>query len=487
MNSAAEIVSAASKSAQDPALSAIQAVYDKQRANRWKVAQTTADERVAKLKKLYDAIWARREDIQKAIQADYGKSPAETDLTEIYPCLAELKHTMNHLHEWMEPVYVPTPLALLGTSSEIRYEAKGLVLILSPWNYPFNLLINPMVAALAAGNCVIAKPSSKVPATSAFIKKFIAEVFPEDEVAVIEGSAAVSDALLNFAFDHIFFTGSPKIGKSVMAAAARNLAPLTLELGGKSPVVVDKSADVRKAAERVAWGKFVNAGQTCVAPDYVLIHESRKAEFAAELKKVVAARYGETEEARRASPDYARLVSEGHLAGLTRLLEASVKQGAKIEFGGTAVPGERFLSPTLLTDVREDSPIMQEEIFGPILPMVSFKTLDEAIRVIRSKEKPLALYIFAKDGDVVEELLKSTTAGGTCVNSVTIHLANPDLPFGGVGHSGMGNYHGFFGFRSLSHERAVLRQGMFDSLRNFYPPYTDKVKKLMNFTMKLLA
>jgi aldehyde dehydrogenase (NAD+) len=486
MNPAAER-SPSTAGSPDSILSTARAVYDRQRANRWKVAQTTADERAAKLRRLYDGIWARREEIEQAIQADFGKNPAETDLTEIYPCLAEIKHAIANLYQWMEPVPVETPLALFGTRSEIRYEPKGLVLILSPWNYPFNLLINPLVAAIAAGNCVIAKPSSKVPKTSAFLKKFLAEIFPEDEVAVFEGSPAVSDALLFLPFDHIFFTGSPKIGKTVMVAAARNLTPVTLELGGKSPVIVDASADIRKAAERILWGKFVNAGQTCVAPDYLLIHESRAAEFTAEARKVVARRYGETEEARRNSPDYCRLVSEGHLEGLKKVLEESLRQGAKVEFGGEARPGERFLSPTLLSNVREDSPIMREEIFGPILPMIAFKSLEEAFRIIRSRGKPLALYIFSKDDKAVERILRNTTAGGTCVNSVMVHLANPDLPFGGVGHSGMGSYHGVYGFRALSHERAVLRQGWFDSLKNFYPPYTAKVRNLIRWTMKLLG
>ena len=462
-------------------------VFEAQRLNRWKIAQTTAEERIAKLRKLRDALLAKRPELHKALHDDFRKNPSEADLTEVFPVITEINHTIAHLADWMLPGAVKTPLALFGTQSELRLEPKGLVLILSPWNYPINLLVNPLVAALAAGNCCVLKPSSKVPHTSTFVRKLMAELFEENEVAVFEGSAAVSDALLELPFDHVFFTGSPRIGKTVMAAAAKNLATVTLELGGKSPVIIDETADIRKAAERTVWGKFLNSGQTCVAPDYLLIHESRLAEFVSEAKSVIAERFGPTEEARRASPDFCRLVSVGHAQGLAKVLAEAVRAGAKVEIGGTCDEAERYLAPTLLTQVAEDSPIMKDEIFGPILPILAYKSLDEVFRIVQSKDKPLALYVFSRDEAAVERILRNTTAGGTCVNSMIIHLANPDLPFGGVGNSGMGNYHGHFGFRALSHERAVLRQGWLDILRFFYPPYTERTKKLVRLALDYLT
>ncbi len=462
-------------------------IYKKQRANRWRVSKTTADERILKLKKIRDSLMARKEELQKAIYADFSKNPGEVDLTEVYPTISEINHTIRHLADWMKPKKVGTPLVLFGTSGEIRYEAKGVVLILSPWNYPFQLLMSPLVAAIAAGNCVVLKPSAKTPHTAHFLKKFISDLFAEDEIALFEGDHHVADALLELSFDHVFFTGSPAIGKKVMAAAAQQLAPVTLELGGKSPVIVDETADVKKAAERIAWGKFINAGQTCVAPDYLLIHESRVNNFVTEIRKVITARYGETEEAREKSPDFCRLVSEGHMEGLKKVLDEAVRAGAKVEIGGKTTPGKKYLAPTILTRVTDDSPIMKEEIFGPILPVVTFKELDEAIEIIQKREKPLALYIFSKSRTTINEILKSTTAGGTCINSLIIHLANPDLPFGGVGQSGMGNYHGHFGFKTFSHERAVLRQGIIDSLKMFYPPYTKRVRKMIELAIKHLV
>lgn len=465
----------------------VREVFEKQQRNRWSVAQTPAEGRVAKLRKLKSSLLAGQDGIQKAIFEDFRKNPGEVDLTEIYPTIAEINHTIRHLSQWMRPHRVKTPLVLFGTKSEIRYEPKGVVLILSPWNYPFQLLMTPLVAAIAAGNCVILKPSAKTPHTAHFLKKFISDLFSEDEVALFEGDHQVADQLLELPFDHIFFTGSPSIGKKVMGSAARHLASVTLELGGKSPVIVDESADIKKAAARIVWGKFINAGQTCVAPDYLLIHEKRLSEFLAEAKKVIARRYGEDEKRRGTSPDFCRIVSDTHLEGLRKILEEAIRQGARVEIGGEVRLQDRYLSPTLLTQVTEDSPIMKQEIFGPILPILTFQTLDEAIGIVRKREKPLALYIFSRNDRAIEEILRSTTAGGTCVNSLVIHLANPDLPFGGVGQSGIGNYHGFYGFRTFSHERAVLRHGIIDTLKLFYPPYTARVRRLIRLATRYLV
>jgi aldehyde dehydrogenase (NAD+) len=455
----------------------IRRLFDKQQANRWKVAGTGAGQRAEKLARLRSAIAQRRGALAAAMHADFRKSAAEVELTEIHPTLTEIRHAIDNVADWMRPRHTPTPLTLAGARSEIRSEPRGLALILSPWNYPFYLLFGPLVGAIAAGNCAILKPSEKTPATSRVMGELIAATFAEDEIALVEGGADVASALLELPFDHIFFTGSTRIGKRVMEAAAKYLASVTLELGGKSPAVIDESADLRAAAERVAFGKFVNAGQTCVAPDYALVHESVERDFIAELSRVVALFYGETEEARKKSADFPRLIDGAAFRRVKGLLDASVAAGAKIEIGGSADETERYIAPTVLSAVKPDAPIMQEEIFGPVLPVLSFRRREDAIRQIRAGDKPLALYVFGEP-QAAEEILRGTTAGGSCVNNALIHLGNPDLPFGGVGASGMGNYHGVHGFRAFSHERAVLVQEMPSLIKLLYPPYGGKLRAI---------
>ena len=469
-------------------MSQVRTIYDSQVANRWRIAQTSAEQRIAKLKKLRHTILGLSAELQKTIYDDFGKNPAEVDLTETHVVVAELNAAIKHLGRWMRPLKVRTPLVLFGTRSEIHYEPKGVVLIFSPWNYPFQLALSPLIAAVAAGNCVVLRPSEKTRNTARFLKNLMSSVFAQDEVAVIEGDHTVADLLLELPFDHIFFTGSPAVGKKVMTAAAKHLTPVTLELGGKSPVIVDETADIKKAAQRIIWGKFINAGQSCVAPDYLVIHESQVVDFVRHAKTLIAQRYGADAAAQSANPDYCRLVSDGHQASLLKLLEESIRDGAKLEIGGRVIGNnERFIPPTVLTAVKDDNPIMRDEIFGPILPILTYRTLDEALNIVRNRQKPLALYIFSNSSRNIDRILKSTSAGGTCVNSVAIHLANPNLPFGGVGMSGMGNYHGFFGFKTFSHERALLKQGPIDVLRAFYPPYTPARKKLIEFLTKHLA
>ena len=465
----------------------IHRIFEKQKENRWHISQTTANQRIEKLEKLYTAIWDNRERIQQSVYDDFRKNFGETDLTEIHTTLAEIRHTITHLKKWMKPRRVTTPMLLFGTRSEVRYEARGQVLILSPWNYPFNLAMIPLITAMAAGNCVMLKPSSKVPHTSKLIYDLIAGLFDENEVAVIIGDRHIADTILTLPFDFIFFTGSPAVGKKVMGHAAHHLAPVLLELGGKSPVIVDKSANITQAAERIMWAKFVNAGQTCVAPDYLLIHESQLETFIAASKRILAQRFGKTAEEQQNSPDFCRMVTQSSCEHLNHLLDTSVQQGAVIETGGTIDVESRYIAPTLLTNIIKDSPIMKEEIFGPILPIIPFHSTDDALQLIRSYESPLALYIFSQDETAIEKILSQTTAGGTCVNSLMLHLANPNLPFGGVGNSGMGSYHGFYGFRSLSHERAVLRQKQADFVRFFYPPYTRAVKRMIELSSILFT
>jgi aldehyde dehydrogenase (NAD+) len=455
-------------------------------ANRWRVARTGARERAAKLERLAATIAAQRGAIAAAAHDDFRKPAAEVEFTEIHPLLAEIQVAVRHLEAWMRPQPVATPLLLAGTTSEVRSEPKGVVLILAPWNYAFSLVVAPLVAAVAAGNCAILKPSEKSPATSAFLKRFVAEVFAADEVAVVEGGAEAAEALLALPFDHVFFTGGTRIGRSVMAAAARHLASVTLELGGKSPALVDGTADVRAAAQRVVWGKFVNAGQTCIAPDYALVHASRAAEFVAEAKRALDERYGPEGAPRAATADYCRIVDEGHFARLVDILDRSVAAGAVVAAGGEREGGERYLAPTILSGVTFDMPVMEEEIFGPILPVLAYDDLDAALERLRALGTPLALYVFSRSTQAVEHILANTTAGGTAVNATMLHYGSPYLPFGGAGASGQGSYHGIHGFRAFSHERAVLRQREPSLARFLFPPYRGLLHAVGRRFLRLL-
>jgi aldehyde dehydrogenase (NAD+) len=462
-----------------------QEAFERLRARRWEQSRTTARERIARLQKLRRTIVERREALYQAIHADFRKPAAEVETTELLLVLAEIDHAIKHVGKWMKPRKVGTPVLLTGTRSEVRSEAKGVVLIISPWNYPFQLTISPLVAAVAAGNCVLLKPSEKTPHTAAFIDQLIRDVFDPAEVTVALGGADVSQALLELPFDHFFFTGGPKVGRKVMEAAAKFLAGVTLELGGKSPAVVDETADLDAAAERIAFGKFLNGGQTCVAPDYVLVHASKEAEFLSKVGQTLARFYGRTEEARKATPDFCRMVDDAQFTRINRLLERSVASGVRVVEGGTVDATSRYIAPTVLADVKPESPIMEEEIFGPVLPVLRYEQLDEAVRHIRAGTKPLAMYIFSHERRNIDRLLAETSAGGTCVNTTVVHLSNADLPFGGIGESGVGNYHGEFGFRTFSHERAVLRQGPLSFLRTMFPPYTAKVRKMQRMATRL--
>jgi aldehyde dehydrogenase (NAD+) len=465
----------------------IQALFRKQRANQAAVKRTTAAERIAKLARLREAIVAREQKIREAMFEDFRKSPTEVDLTEVFPVLVEIKDAMKHLRGWMRPAPVSTPMSLFGTRSAVRYEPKGVVLIIGPWNYPFQLVIAPLVAAIAAGNCVVVKPSELTARTSKLLVELVGAVFAEDEVAVVEGDAAETQKLLALPFDHFFFTGSTRVGRIVAEAAARHLASSTLELGGKSPAVIDDSADLPATAKRLVWGKFVNAGQTCIAPDYVMVSEGRARPLVDALRTSIEELYGASEADRKSSPDLCRIINGRNFDRLKKLLDDTVSGGAKVEIGGGTDAGERYIAPTVLTGVSPDAPVMAEEIFGPILPILTYKSLDEVPPFITARDKPLALYVFGSDSARIESVIANTTAGGTCVNNTLIHFANQNLPFGGVGPSGTGNYHGFYGFKAFSHERAVLTQGRVDMLKQVYPPYTGKVTRMLKWMTKLFT
>jgi len=457
------------------------ALFQRQRQARRAVGASTAEQRRARLGRLLQALMARRAEAHAALRADFGKVPEEVDLAELYPLFQELRGAMRHLERWMAPQRVPAPLSFTGSRAWIRPEPKGVVLIISPWNYPLYLTLGPLISAIAAGNCAVLKPSEFTPSASAFMRSLLADLFPETEVALVEGGEETARALLELPFDHVFFTGSPAVGRRVMRAAAEHLCPVTLELGGKSPVLVDADADPVLAARRIAWGKFLNAGQTCVAPDYVLAHTRIHGRLVAELKRAVAGFYGATPDERRRSPDFARIVNARHHARLRALLADSP---CRIELGGDWDAGERYFAPTLVTGVPPGAPLMSEEIFGPILPVLEVADMDEAVGFVEARPRPLALYYFTGRPGAAGDLLARTSAGGSCINDTVLQFVHPHLPGGGVGASGMGKAHGRFGFEAFSNARGILRSSRFSPIQWLYPPFTGTVRKLIQFTLR---
>jgi len=450
---------------------AIREAFERHRAHQWTVRARPAAERKRRLQALLRAIASRRDALFEAMRADFRKNRTESELSEIQLVLTELRDAIAHVEDWMRPVPVPTPAHLLGTDSEIRYEPRGVVLIMAAWNYPFALIFAPLAGAVAAGNCVMVRPSERVPHTNAVARDILADVFPPDELTFVEGGRETAGALLALPFDHVFFTGSSPVGRTIMSAAAQHLSSVTLELGGKSPAIVDESADIGEAATRIMWGKFVNGGQTCVAPDYAIVHASRAAAFIDACRAALTTFYGATPDARRASDDFCRIIDRASWTRLTSLIDQAVAHGATIEVGGESDAADLYIAPTLLSGVDLTSPIMADEIFGPVLPVLTCQSIDDAIAIVRARPKPLAMYIFGRDRSRLESVLQSTSAGGTVINNCLIHLLNPSLPFGGAGCSGFGAYHGRFGFEAFSHARAVVTQGRPNMTRLFHPPY----------------
>ncbi|MEL6855602.1 MAG: aldehyde dehydrogenase [Cyanobacteria bacterium J06607_13] len=424
------------------------------------------DYRLYQLKQLKSAILERQDAIVQAAKADLGR-PEFEGYFEI-GVLAELSYVIKHLKSWAKPQKVGLPIAQLPGSAWVQSEPLGCVLIIGPWNYPFQLVISPLIGAIAAGNCAIIKPSEIAPATSAVVAELIAATFPPEYVAVQEGGVETSQALLAEKFDHIFFTGGTRVGKIVMEAAAKQLTPVTLELGGKSPCIVDANVDVKVAAKRIVWGKYLNAGQTCVAPDYLLVHEKVKPALLSALQVVIREAFGDDP---AQSPDLSRLVSDRQFDRVASLLE-----GEDILIGGQTDRAERFIAPTVLNNVSWDAPVMQEEIFGPVLPVLSYQDIDSAIAQINARPKPLALYIFSRDEALQKHILSATSSGGACINDVFLHVAIWGMPFGGVGDSGIGAYHGKTSFDTFSHQKSVLKKPFWPDIDWRYPPYKDKVE-----------
>jgi aldehyde dehydrogenase (NAD+) len=456
-------------------VSELDRIYDAQLKNRAAVGATTAAQRIEKLQRIERAVLQRRNEIRAAMWEDFLKPAEEVDVSEVFAIVSEARYARRRLKRWLRPHRVMPMPSLLGTRSKVVYEPKGIVLIIAPWNFPFNLTLGPMVSAIAAGNCVILKPSEMTPASSAMMKRFVSDLFPENEVAVVEGGPEVATDLLKRKFDHIFFTGSPSVGRVVMRAAAEHLTPVTLELGGKSPAIVDRTADLGEAARRLGWGKFLNSGQVCIAPDYILVHEEVRDAFVEKLKRAL----------QKFGTHSGIVVNERHASRVRGLFDSAVAEGAEVIAGGE-MEG-RAMKPTVIGNVAAQSKVMEEEIFGPVLPILTYRDIPEALQFIRQREKPLALYLFSRSRGVIREVLSGTSAGGTVINHTLIHFYQLNLPFGGVGQSGMGRGHGFSGFQTFSNPRGVVEQWTrFSGIDLLFPPYNALKRKLIDFTIKYL-
>ncbi len=435
-------------------------------------ATKNVDFRIQQLKKLRELIIKNERVFLDALYKDLRKCDTEGYLTEIGFVLNDLDEAIAHTKKWAKPKSVPTPLFHAKASSHIQSEPYGNVLIIAPWNYPFQLLLAPMVGAMSAGNTVIAKPSEYAPHTAKAIADMIANNFSEEYIAIVEGAVPETQALLNEKFDYVFFTGSTEVGRIVYQAAAKHLTPVTLELGGKSPCIVDERIHIPYSAKRIMSGKLMNCGQTCIAPDYLLIHEKVKDDMVAEMKKQIEAFYTKNPQE---SEDYGRIINKKHFNRLKRLMDSG-----QVIYGGQTDEDDLYIAPTLLDDVAKDDPVMQEEIFGPILPILTYSRLEDAIQFINERSKPLALYMFSKTQKNIDKVMTETSAGGVSINDTLMHIANPNLPFGGVGDSGIGAYHGAASFDTFSHKKSILHKSFILDAPVRYAPYAKNEKLLRN-------
>lgn len=428
------------------------------------------------LNKLYDAIVVNEENILEALKKDLNKSSFEGYMSEIGMVRDELRYFIKHLRKWSQPKRVLSPLAQFPSKSYIIAEPYGVVLIMAPWNYPFQLCIEPLIGAIGAGNCAIIKPSAYAPATSEVIAQILEKIYPSDYIAVVQGGRKENSELLEHKFDYIFFTGSTAVGKTVMEAASKHLTPISLELGGKSPAIVDKSADIPLFAKRIAFGKYLNAGQTCVAPDYVLIHESIKDAFVEALRIAIKDFFGDNP---MLNDNLPRIINEKHFYRLIELMK-----NEKIATGGRNDKSRLLIEPTVLTDITYSSRIMQEEIFGPILPILTYTDINDVISHLKTREKPLALYIFSTNKYIQKKITESLSYGGGCINDTIVHLATSKMGFGGVGYSGMGSYHGKFSFDTFTHYKGILNKANWLDLPMRYHPYSERNYKMIKMFLK---
>jgi aldehyde dehydrogenase (NAD+) len=463
----------------------VETVLKLQKQHALHLRTSTAAERIGWIKKLRDWVLSHRELIREAMYADYRKPFTETDISEIYPVVSEAKHTIKNLKHWMRSKRVRTPLTFWGTTAHVQYEPKGSSLIIAPWNYPFNLALCPLISAISAGCTAIVKPSEMTPHVSSLLHSMVGELFEENHVCVLEGGLEASQELLAQPFDHVFFTGSPAVGKVVMKAASEHLASVTLELGGKSPVIITKSANLKDAAIKIASTKFINCGQTCVAPDFVLIPTSIRDEFVNHLQEAIATQYVCETTAMELNPDYSRIVNERHFSRLNGLVADACAKGAVIARGGKSIPDENFIEPTILTGVSATMRVMEEEIFGPILPILDYEDLDKALESVNEMPKPLALYAFSKSAKELDFIFQKTSSGGAVANDCVLHFLHPELPFGGVNNSGIGKSHGNYGFLEFSNQKGVLKQRVgLTTASLLLPPYSKTKKMVVDVLLK---
>ena len=460
----------------------IDTTFKAQQTKSISLRNSTAKERRDKLKLLLKNFLEMENDILAALSSDLGKSKTEALLAEIYGVKAEADFAIKNLGRWMKTKRVASPLAISFTKSWVKPEPKGNILIISPWNYPIMLCLNPLIAAIASGNTAVIKPSELTPASGELVKKLVENTFSSDEVAVFLGEKDLAQKLLELPFNHIMFTGSPRVGKLVMEAASKHLAGLTLELGGKSPVIVDKHANVKDAAWKISFYKFANAGQTCTAPDYILCDASVHDDLVLALRKNISQFFAEGVDA--AKKDYCSIANEHHFNRLKCSLADALSDGAELACGGEISKKGLHLTPAVLTGVNYDNSIMKEEIFGPILPIIKVQSLDESINYVNENEKPLALYLFSNKPAVHNEVLKGTSSGGMVINDCVLHHMNPNLPFGGINNSGVGSYNGKFGFDAFSHQKAVLKSSSVSPFKIMLPPYTKTKETLANLIKK---
>ena len=453
----------------------IERLIHQQRMHKPAMLRLGVKDRIERLKRIKQAMFDYQDRIHEALYKDLKKPAVEVDMTEIYVVVNEAKDAIKNIKKWMRPHRVPTPINMLGTTGKIKYEPKGNVLIIAPWNFPINLVFGPLISAIAAGNTAIIKPSEFTPYTSALAEEIIQSLFPENEVAVVNGAIDVSTELLKQRFDHIFFTGSPNVGKIVMRAAAEHLTSITLELGGKSPTIIDKSANIKRAAKKIVAGKFTNAGQACISHDYIYVHKDKRDEFIAEFKNKIDSVFGRDTSK---SDSYARIINKRNTERIAGLIEEQKETAAeKVIFGGDYAIDQCFVSPTIVLNPSLDSKLMQEEIFGPVVPIIEYEDLDEVIEYINANEKPLAMYVFSKTESNITKIRDLSSSGSLNINETAIHYYNTELPFGGNNNSGIGKAHGFFGFKSFSHEKGILRQNLpFSAIDLVMPPYTKASK-----------
>lgn len=456
-------------------------VYQAQEKNLQNLKNTSVKDRLKKIKQLEKTVLVNRSKIEQALFSDFRKPPIQTAFSEIYPVVAEARLYQSRLYDWAAEKEVDTPMVFLGASAKIVFEPKGRTLLLTPWNYPFQIPVRNMIDSYAAGNAVIIKPSEYTPNTAEIVKEVIGKVFAENEVAVISGDHSVAAELLNLRFDHIHFTGAPVIGKLIMKKASETLTSVTLELGGKSPVIIDETANIKKAARNIIWSKYLNAGQTCIASDYLYVHESKKEEFIQAMKHNISKSFG----ANPKEGAYCSIVNAKHFARVKRLLDDAVSKGAKIENGGDTDPSANYIAPTVLSNISNDMFLMQEEIFGPLLPVLTYKNLDDVIRFINANEKPLSLYIYSSSRKNQEYITQHTSSGAVCINESMIHNGHPELPFGGVNNSGIGKSHGEYGFKEFSHEKPVLKAWNAPS-DLLTPPFGKLNETVVNAMLKFL-